>query len=96
MKNLLATIAAAALLAAVPLAARAGVQEGIDFLSTSELKRVYEKGDFVLINTLSPIEFKEKRIAGSINVPLSHYASGKVSLPEDKGTRLVFYCLGEK
>ena len=57
---------------------------------------MYSKGDFLLINALSPIEFKEQRIAGSVNVPLSHYASGKASLPEDRESRLVFYCLGRK
>jgi rhodanese-related sulfurtransferase len=96
MKKIVLWTAALALVFAVPAAAQHVVEEGITFLSTQELKRIYGKGSFVLVNTLSPIEFKEKRIAGSISVPLSHYADGKVSLPDDREVRLVFYCMGQK
>ena len=96
MKRIMLWTAALALVCAVPAAAQHVVEEGITFLSTQDLNRIYGKGDFLLVNTLSPIEFKEKRIAGSISVPLSHYADGKVSLPDDKEARMVFYCMGQK
>jgi rhodanese-related sulfurtransferase len=96
MKRVIFLIVAVTLIAAAPLAAQHVVEEGITFLDTQDLHRIYGKGDFLLVNTLSPIEFQEKRIAGSINIPLSHYADGRVSLLEDKQTRLVFYCMGEK
>ena len=50
----------------------------------------------LLINALSPIEFAEQRIPGSVNVPFSHLVDGTASLPEDKGAKLVFYCKGPK
>lgn len=96
MKRVIFWIVAVTLISAAPLAAQHVVEEGITFLDTQDLKSIYGKGNFLLVNTLSPIEFKEKRIAGSISVPLSHYADGRVSLPEDKETRMVFYCMGEK
>lgn len=96
MKNILLSIITGILIATSPASAQHAIEKGIIFLNTSELKTIYGKGSFVLVNTLSPIEFREKRIAGSINVPLSHYADEKVSLPEDREARLVFYCMGAK
>ena len=95
MKKILLTVIAAVLMSVVPAAAQYGVEAGVTFLETAELKAVMGTGNLVLVNTLSPVEFREKRIAGSINVPLSHYAAGKASLPADKEARLVFYCMGE-
>jgi hypothetical protein len=96
MKSFLLSIMTGVLIAASPASAQHNIEKGIIFLNTSELKTIYGKGTFVLVNTLSPIEFREKRIAGSINVPLSHYADGKVSLPADREARLIFYCMGAK
>ena len=96
MKNLMLWMVAATLFSAAPASAQYVVEKEITFLDTQELKAVYGKGNFTLVNALSPIEFKEKRIAGSINIPLSHYADGKVSLPGSKDARFVFYCMGEK
>ena len=96
MKKFLLSIMTGVLIAASPASAQHNIEKGIIFLNTSELKTIYGKANFVLVNTLSPIEFREKRIAGSINVPLSHYADGKVSLPADGEARLVFYCMGAK
>jgi rhodanese-related sulfurtransferase len=86
-----------ALLAAalvVPLAARA---QQVPFVTTDELKRMVDaKEDFVLADALSPIEFAEERIAGSVNLPVSAIKSGAVKLPADKAKKLVFYCKGPK
>jgi rhodanese-related sulfurtransferase len=80
---------------ALPLAAAA--QSSIPFVTTEELKRMIDaKEDFVLANALSPIEFAEERIAGSVNVPYDALRSGAVTLPQDRAKRLVFYCKGPK
>jgi rhodanese-related sulfurtransferase len=96
MKKVLFSIIAAALISAVPAAAQHSIEEGITFLNTAELKTIFGTSSFTLVNTLSPVEFKEKRISGSINAPLSHYADGRATLPADKERRLIFYCMGIK
>jgi rhodanese-related sulfurtransferase len=85
-------LAVATLLA--PLAVHA---KPIPFVTTDELKRMVDaKQDFVLADALSPIEFAEERIAGSVNLPSSAIRSGAAKLPADKGKKLVFYCKGPK
>jgi len=54
------------------------------------------KEDFVLADALSPIEFAEDRIAGSVNLPYTAIKTGKAKLPADKAKKLVFYCKGPK
>ena len=69
----------------------------IKVIATDELKQLYDaKKDFLLINALSPIEYAEERIKGSINIPYMHLKTGKAKLPDDKGKMLVFYCKGPK
>lgn len=78
----------------VPLLA---VAQPVPFVTTDELKRMIDaKEDLVLADALSPIEYAEERITGSVNVPAVALRSGKVKLPEDKSKRLVFYCKGPK
>ena len=50
----------------------------------------------MLADALSPIEFAEESIAGSVNVPFEALRSGKAKLPADKAKRVVFYCKGPK
>ena len=79
----------------IPLAVRA--QSSISTITTDELKKIYDaKEDFLLINALSPIEFAEESIAGSVNIPYSSLKDGKAKLPESKAKKLVFYCKGPK
>jgi rhodanese-related sulfurtransferase len=79
----------------VPLLAQA--QGSIPFVTTDELKRMVDaKEDFVLANALSPIEYAEENIVGSVNVPYVALRDGKAKLPADKAKRLVFYCMGPK
>lgn len=79
----------------VPLTLKA--QSSIPFITTDELKTIADaKEDFLLINALSPIEYAEESIAGSVNIPYSSLKDGKAKLPESKGKRLVFYCKGPK
>jgi rhodanese-related sulfurtransferase len=78
----------------VPLAARA---QQVPFVTTDDVKRMMDaKEDFVLADALSPIEFAEERIAGSVNLPFSSIKNGTAKLPADKAKKLVFYCKGPK
>jgi rhodanese-related sulfurtransferase len=84
--------AAAAVL--LPLAAHG---QSIPFVTTDEVKKMMDaKEDFVLADALSPIEFAEERIAGSVNLSPTAIRSGKAKLPADKAEKLVFYCKGPK
>ena len=79
----------------LPVTVRA--QTSVPVITTDELKKIYDaKGDFLLINALSPIEFAEESIAGSVNIPYSGLKDGKAKLPENKAKKLVFYCKGPK
>lgn len=72
-------------------------QSSIPVITTDELKTIYDaKADFLLINALSPIEYAEESVVGSVNIPYSSLKSGKTKLPENKGKKLVFYCKGPK
>jgi rhodanese-related sulfurtransferase len=78
-----------------PGSARAGAD--VPFVTTDELKRAIDAGEDVLLaDALSPIEFAEERIAGSVNLPYTALRSGKAKLPADKAKRVVFYCKGPK
>lgn len=79
----------------IPLASKA--ESNIPVITTDELKAIYDaKADFLLINALSPIEFAEESITGSVNIPYTSLKSGKVKLPQNKGKKLIFYCKGPK
>lgn len=84
----------------VPLCAygqESSAQKGEKIITTDELKTMYDtKKDFLLINTLSPIEYAEERIKGSVNIPFSRLKNGMAKLPENKNKLLVFYCKGPK
>jgi rhodanese-related sulfurtransferase len=84
----------------VPLCAyaqEASAQKDERIITTDELKTIYDaKKDFLLINTLSPIEYAEERITGSVNIPFSRLKNGMAKLPENKKKLLVFYCKGPK
>lgn len=54
---------------------------------------LYYGAPMVLANALSPIEFKDLTIRGSVNIPSSRVA-GNPNLPKDKDTLLVFFCKG--
>jgi rhodanese-related sulfurtransferase len=71
--------------------------EDLKIITTEDLKKLYDANkDLLLINTLSPIEFKEQRIKGSINIPYLFLKKGIAQLPEDKTKQMVFYCKGPK
>ncbi len=65
-------------------------------ISTSELKALMDKGaDFVLINSLSKIEYDAVHIPGSINIPYEEMRTSPL-MPKDKNKLIVFYCAGRK
>ena len=76
-----------------------GAAEGeeLKFVTTDELKAMMDQGaDFLLINALSPIEFTQTKIKGSVNIPYGKLKQGKVELPGSKTKKLIFYCMGPK
>lgn len=52
---------------------------------------LYHGAPMVLANALSPIEFKDLTIRGSVNIPASR-VTGNPNLPGDTNTLLVFFC----
>ncbi len=84
------------LLSLFSLFAAAAIAADIQIISTEDLKKKLDaKETLVLADALSSIEFKEKTIQGSVNIPSSK-VRGNPNLPADKKTLLVFYCLGPK
>lgn len=64
-------------------------------ISTAQLQQLMaDKRPYLLINTLSPIEFNEEAIKGSVNIPATLTRADNPKLPRDKGVLLVFYCKG--
>jgi rhodanese-related sulfurtransferase len=81
----------------VPAMAAGQFEPGITLVTTQELKAMIDSGeDMLLINTLSPIEIRDKSIPGSVGMPYEHIKDGKVKLPGNKAGKLVFYCKGPK
>lgn len=62
-------------------------------IDAADVKAMMDHNDALVVFPLSPIEFEDKHITGSVNMPLE---SLKNSLPEDKTKAIVFYCLGTK
>jgi rhodanese-related sulfurtransferase len=52
------------------------------------------KQKMVVIDTRTPDEFAQARIAGSVNIPAGFVRALSNRLPKDKATLLVFYCRG--
>lgn len=66
----------------------------IPIVGTEALNYDLHKGaPMVLVNALSPIEFKNLTIKGSVNIPASKVKDNTL-LPEDTRTPLVFFCKG--
>ncbi|MDY6769783.1 MAG: rhodanese-like domain-containing protein [Candidatus Nanohaloarchaea archaeon] len=67
----------------------------VDTISRTELKEKMDGGDeFVLVNVLSPEQFEEEHIPGSINIPLDQVEQ---EFPErfDRDEDIVVYCASE-
>ncbi len=73
-----------------------GVAASYKTLTAKDLKKEMESGKPVfLLNPLSDLEFNEKHIPGSVNIPI-HTIADTTHLPDDKNTLIVTYCLGPK
>jgi len=97
------TAAAVLLCSLIPLlpvslrAQEAPLPEDVKVIDADGLKAMLGGGGKVLlVNTLSPLEFTQSKIVGSVNLSYEHLRDGEDTLPADKGTALVFYCLGPK
>lgn len=66
-------------------------------VATEQLKGMLDRGEkLTLINPLSPLEFTQSKITGSVNLPYGQLRDGEIHLPEGRDATLVFYCLGPK
>lgn len=94
LKNKWLTIPVLALfvcLAAAPVSSK-------DFpeITAEQLKAKIDAGEgLMLLNALSDIEFQDRHIPGSINIPLQEIMITQ-NLPKDKNHLIVTYCLGRK
>lgn len=60
-------------------------------VGADRVREMMDSGQAVAIFPLSPIEFNNLHIEGSINIPIDQIPA---SLPVDKTQALIFYCLG--
>jgi len=68
--------------------------EGYKEINTIELKKWMDAEDKpILVNSLSPIEFGESYIPGSISIPMELMQVSQL-IPEDLNVPVVFYCYG--
>jgi hypothetical protein len=73
--------------------------ERFDTITTAQLhellaKRKTGETDFLLVNTLDEIIYKDQFIPGSINIPLSRVAERSEMLGNDKNRLIITYCMG--
>jgi rhodanese-related sulfurtransferase len=90
-------IAAALLVSAVTVGAQdpAPHPSAPRIVTGEQLKAAIDgKQRLVVVDTRTPDEFAQARIAGSVNIPAGFVQSLSNRLPKDKGTLLVFYCRG--
>lgn len=90
-------VLATLLLPSVLAAEETKLPDGVKAVTTEELKGMLDRGEKVaVINSLSALEFTQTKIKGSINIPYGKLRDGEATLPADKETALVFYCLGPR
>jgi len=66
---------------------------GYQEVDTSDVRRMMQNEDVLVVFPLSPIEFNNLHISGSVNIPMARLAR---ELPRDKSRKIIFYCLGVK
>jgi 3-mercaptopyruvate sulfurtransferase SseA len=64
--------------------------DGVDRITTAELRDAMEKGTAIVVDVRSPESFKLGHIRGSINIPEPEITRRKDELPPDK--KIVLYC----
>ena len=67
-------------------------------INSSELKGMLDSGkkDLLVIDTRNPEEYRNVHIPVAINIPQKRFDKYKHLLPEERLTKLVFYCNGIK
>ena len=68
-------------------------EKGYQDIDAAGTKALMEHEGALVVFPLSPIEFDNQHIQGSVNIVMDKLES---DLPKDKNTKLVFYCLGVK
>lgn len=64
-------------------------------ISAPEVKQMIDQEKPLIVNVLSPLEFKLQHIPGSINIPINTLDKSTL-LPVEKDRPLVFYCMNPK
>jgi 3-mercaptopyruvate sulfurtransferase SseA/predicted small secreted protein len=64
--------------------------DGVERITTAELRDAMEKGTVVVVDVRSPDSYKVGHIRGSVNIPEPEIAKRKGELPPDK--KIVLYC----
>ncbi|WP_165362077.1 rhodanese-like domain-containing protein [Qipengyuania thermophila] len=59
-------------------------------LTATQLKALVDSGQVVLIDVRTPYEFADGRIAGALNMPLTHFDAAAV--PVDRTREVILYC----
>jgi 3-mercaptopyruvate sulfurtransferase SseA len=73
--------------------------ERFDLVSTDDLKtmldqRAKNQTDFILLNTLDELIFRDQSIPGSINIPWSQIEARHGELGNEKERLIITYCVG--
>ena len=92
MRKLL-LILAAGMMFVLLTSAFASASKGYNEIDAAGTKALMENADALVVFPLSPIEFDNRHIEGSVNIVMDML---QYDLPEDKDRALVFYCLGIK
>ena len=67
---------------ALPSLARAGGEEDVEVIGVDEVRRLQQSPRrIVLVDVRSPQEFRESRIAGAVNVPLTELERRFAEIP---------------
>jgi rhodanese-related sulfurtransferase len=64
-------------------------------IETNDVKKLIDtKGDYTLIDSLTPIHYAIEYVPTAINIPNNQVKSKINLLPKDKSKMLIFYCMG--
>lgn len=82
-----------------PCPREAGAMERFDLVTTEQLEQLlaqrHDGGvDFLLVNTLDEMIYRDEAIPGSINIPWSRIDSRHKELGPDKNRLIITYCMG--
>ncbi|MFK5891914.1 MAG: rhodanese-like domain-containing protein [Pseudomonadota bacterium] len=76
-----------------------GIPDNVTVVAAPQVREMMENKSYVLINSLSDIEFNIQHIPGSINIPVDEMIDNPLHyppLPDNKEIPLIFYCMGSR